>query len=347
MTKDSLQVPQARSWRDIPQPVKPRAMSGGGRWRLVFAITRVLFALTVLASVGWAGWKVSAVLAENSRKMPAAAKAVPVSKLAFTTDGVLDDAWLAHTLALRPGISLMELDLQKLRRALLASGQVETAMLTRNFPSTLMVNISERTPVARVMAEIHGEQHALFVAREGAVFEGVNFDPAMVQTLPWLDGVTLAKRGAGFAPLPGMTIVSDLLSTAKLEADHLYKTWQVISLARLASDGEIEVRMAQNIHVTFGTSEDFFRQLARLDLLLETMPKARPGQLLAQVNLSLGTQVPVSFVAPLELGTKLPHGPTNATLAPADHRGSLVLHAQPTAFSNNTAPFKIQLNREL
>ena len=75
------------------------------------------------------------------------------------------------------------------------------------------------------------------------------FDPAMVATLPWLDGVKLARRGAGFAPIAGMKAVADLLASAKLEAEGLYRTWQVVSLARLASDGEIEVHTRDGMKV--------------------------------------------------------------------------------------------------
>ena len=66
-----------------------------------------------------------------------------------------------------------------------------------------------------------------------------------------------------------MKAVSDLLASAKLEAENLYRTWQVISMARLASDGEIEVRTRDGMRVIFGTREDYLRQIARLDLLVD------------------------------------------------------------------------------
>ncbi len=63
--------------------------------------------------------------------------------------------------------------------------------------------------------------------------------------------------------------MSDLLASAKLEAENLYRTWEVVSLARLASDGEIEVRTRDGMRVVFGTHEDYLRQIARLDLLVD------------------------------------------------------------------------------
>lgn len=323
MTKD-FHVPQARTWREIPQPILPRTMSGSGRWRLVFATLRGALAVTVLAGVIWSAAKVVAVVQENSRKMPAVAKAVPIARLTFTTDGVLDDTWAARTLALRPGISLMELDLQQLRAALLASTQVATATLTRNFPATLVVSISERTPVARVLARWPDGERPLFVARDGSVFAAVNLDPAMVRTLPWLDGVALVRRGRGFHPIAGMETVADLLVTAKMQAAPLYQDWNVVSLARFATDGELKVRTSRNLRVLFGTTEDYFRQLARLDLLLDTIAQSHPEQVPSEINLAIGSQVPVAFAdapalgetapAPGRAGGKLP-GPAPASAA--------------------------------
>jgi hypothetical protein len=113
----------------------------------------------------------------------------------------------------------------------------------------------------------------------------------MVATLPWLDGVKPAAQGGGFAPIAGMEKVAGLLAQAKLEAEPLYRTWQVVSLSGLASDGEIEVRTRTGLKVIFGTEEDFFPQLARLDLLLDTGP---PG--ISAINLALRPkEVTVSF----------------------------------------------------
>lgn len=292
MSKDLVNAPTARSWRDIPQPVKPRTMSWGGRWRLTKAGLRTTGVVAVVGILAWGGWMVAGVLQENPNQMPAVAKAVPVNQLALTTDGVLDRPWLARELALPKNASLMELDLQKLRARLLANGQVSAATLTRSFPATLEVQLSERSPVARLKSEASG---VLLVARDGVVFEGACFDPTMVELLPWLDGFKLAHTDdrKGFKPIEGMGNVAELLSKVRLEADHLYRTWMVVSLARLQSDGLLEVRTKQGGVIVFGGNGDFFRQIARLDFILETRG-SRPGH----IDLSLGGDVPVSDISP-------------------------------------------------
>lgn len=296
MSKDLLTAPRARTWREIPQPVKPRAMSKEGKWRLTMRVLRITGAAAALGAGTWCAWKVTAVLADNGREAPAAAKAEPIGDhIVLTTDGVLDRAWLVRTLALPRGATLMGVDPAALRERVLANGQVLSASIGRDFPATLTVRISERSPIACVMAKsADGTVKPLLAARDGTVYDGLGYDPLMIQTLPWLDGVKLIRRGGGFAPIEGMSRVADLLGRTKLEANHLYLTWQVVSLAKLQSDGLIGIRTRDGLKVVFGTQEDFFRQLARLDLILDTAAKAQPGRTVGgEIDLSLGAQVPV------------------------------------------------------
>jgi hypothetical protein len=294
MSRDFASATAARSWRDIPQQVKPRAMSSEGRRRLVARVLGWTGGGAALLLAGWGAWQVAAVWRSDAAPIPAAAQAAPIRSIELETDGVLDQAWLERTLALPPHATLTGLDLGLLRDRIQASGQVSAAALIRNFPATLAVHLTERPPMARVMAEQDGGvRRAWLVSRDGVVFDGVGYDPAMLDSLPWLDGVKLTRQGRGFAPIDGMATAAKLLAQAKLEAEPLYRTWQVVSLARLGADGEIEVRTRGGLRVIFGTEEDFFRQLARLDFMLEAAPAAGPP--LAEVNLALGPQVPATF----------------------------------------------------
>jgi hypothetical protein len=291
MTRDSSDPPASRSWRDIPQQVKPRAMSSGGRRRLLIATLGWAGGLAAAGALGVGVWLVS-----ESWRNPAVipgAKPMPIRDIALVDpDGVLDRAWLVRTLALPPGATLGSLDLPQLRARILASGQVAEAALFCTYPAALSVHVTERAPVARVMAQAPGgAPRAFLVARDGTVYDGVGYPPAVVASLPWLDGVKLERRGEGFAPLAGMAGdglrpgAADLLAQAKLQAEHLYRTWRVVSLARLASDGEIVVRPVSGPTVTFGTREDFSRQLAKLDWLLDTLRARGAGA--AAIDLSL------------------------------------------------------------
>jgi cell division protein FtsQ len=310
MSNDTHILPETRSWRDIPQQVRPRAMSGEGRRRMAMGAMRAAIGSAVIIMVSWGAWQVVAVLRDNPDGMPDAAKSDRVRSLVLSTDGVLDKVWLAKTLSISPDATLMGLDLNQLRQRVLSDSQVSSAAIVRNFPDTLTVRISERSPVARLMAQADGAApKMLLVSRDGVAFEGTGFDAAMVETLPWLDGIKMSRSGGALAPIGGMRAVSDLLASAKLEAENLYRTWQVISLARLTTDGEIEVRTRDGMKIIFGTKEDYLRQIARLDLLVDA--SSDPTRPLREVNLALGAQVPVTY------GKAAPvlDGPASASLA--------------------------------
>lgn len=298
MNPTVITPPQARSWRDIPQQVKPRAMSRGGRRRLAVAGLGKAMVIAVVAGLAWGGWELAGALRKNSQAMPAAAKTVPVKNFVLRTnvDGVLDAHWLKQALALPKGVSLMELDLQQLRTRLLAFGQVSAASLTLNFPDTLEVRISERSPIVRLRAQLgSGEEQTLMVARDGVVYEGIGYAAERVEELPWLAGAKLTRVGGKFEPIEGMTAVADLLAQARLNTEQLYRTWQVVSLARLRSDHEIEVRTAPGTLVVFGSDGDFAVQLAKLDYQWEALSRLPVPA--AKIDLSLGREVPVAFDA--------------------------------------------------
>ena len=295
MTDSSEHLPIARSWRDIPQEVKSRSMSKTGRRRHALALAKMIGGTGLVGVLVWGAIELVTTIEQNPKEIAQDAQAVPVKKLELVSDqGALDRAWLERTLALPKGVTLMELDLAKLQAKVLANSQVRTAVLTKSFPDKLTVAIVERTPIARLKAQLHpGELRDYLVARDGMLFDGLGYTEELRATLPWLDlgDAKLTRRGEGFAPIEGMAVVADLLAKAKAEAEHLYRTFQVVSLARLASDDEIEVRTTEMTQVIFTTRDDFFRQLAKLDRVRDEF-RPTPELPLAKVDLSLG-QFPV------------------------------------------------------
>ena len=294
MNTEIAHSPAARSWREIPQPVKPRAMSSGGRWRLVMAGVRSLALVLFVAGCGWGVWMVVGALHDDPRRMPAEAKAVPLRppELKTMRDGVLDRAWLARTLELPPRVSLLELDLDKLSARVLADQQVLTVGMRKIFPDRLEVQITERTPVARVHVAMGDTPRDLLVARDGVVFFGTGFDPLMVRSLPWLEGITLVQDGAKFLPIPHMAVVARLLAEAQFSAPHLYHQWHSVSLARMELDREAEVTLKSGTKARFSAKGNIFVQLAHLDDIVERLGRNSGNR--ARIDLTLGREVPVT-----------------------------------------------------
>lgn len=290
---NSTAVP-GRSWRTIRQEVKPLAMSRQGRRRRLLAWTKVAALVAFVAGSGWGIYEIAHSWVTDRAALATAVHSGKVKDVVVITDGVLFRDWVNGVLALPKSASLMALDLPALRDRLLASGQVRVAVLTRNFPDTLVVTLQERTPVARVQAEdSSGVARQLLVAKDGVVYDGLNYDKAMLATLPWLDGVRLVKSGDRFEPIEGMAEVSALLSMAQLQAPHLYREWLIVSLANLAERDEIVVRAEDVPEIVFSRKRDFFKQIAQLDFVIDETRRLEHPLLLQSVNLSLEGQVPV------------------------------------------------------
>lgn len=298
MSEENPNTPTGRSWRTIRQEVTPRAMSARGRRRQQLAWFKGI-ALTVL--VGGSTWGLVAIFNawESDRAaLASAVKSEPVREIVLVTDGVLTREWVAQTLALPRQVTLMALDLAAQREKLMAHGQVRVAVLTRSFPDTLVVTLQERTPVARLQVDDgRGQPQQLLVAKDGVVYDGANYDKAMVAGLPWLAGFSLRRSAAGgYEPIPGLDQVAELLTTAQIQAPHLYREWLIVSLARLRENHELVVKAQDIPEIVFSTRDDYFRQLAQLDYIIDaTRAQLGDEPALQSVNLALGPQVPVKL----------------------------------------------------
>ncbi|WP_221030971.1 cell division protein FtsQ/DivIB [Actomonas aquatica] len=304
MSEPESASPSARHWRDIPQEITPRAMSRVGRRRLTLRNVRNLGLVALGALLLYGGFQFWQTMQNDPTKLTAAGGGQPVEHIVVETDGVLTSEWVEQVLDIKPTLGLMELDLWALRSRLEAHRQVKKADLRRKFPNTLLVHLEERSPVVRLRARMEGSGMTDFlVGRDGVIFEGHGYDRTSTGELPWLAGVRLRATTRGYEPLDGMDRVADLLSTARGNVPELYRTWHVISLGEMARDGQIVVQSSEVPRIIFGLREDFYTQVARLDLILEQV-RGRPEPL-KSIDLSVGAeQVPVAIQLPPQRSDK-------------------------------------------
>lgn len=320
--------PPARSWRDIPQAIAPRAMSSTGRKRMIFATVKSVAVLVFVCTCLWGGYEIYFTWQNNPSKLKAPVRSAVVREVILRGQKTLtlNHAWVVRTLALPKTADLMELDLFALRERLLVSGQVQVAELTRKFPDTLVVTIEERSPVARLNARIgEVEPKTLLVARDGVVFDGECYKEDVVQSLPFLGGIVLTRSAGRFRPIQGMDTVADLLSIARVNAPNLYRNWIVVSLAKLASDGQIVVQSSDSGEAVFGIRDDFYKQIARLDYIISESRNHPVVTPLKSINLAVGgEQVPVSFELPPPLSREQSSAPSaKPATSPAPHIAAL------------------------
>jgi cell division protein FtsQ len=292
-----VETPRERSWRDVRQTVNPRSMTTHGRrrlgWRVVRTCGLVLVAGGTLAlSLLWA---IGVGFEAPAGKIAPVVKAEPLRDIVVLTDGVLTEGWVKERLALPPDVALMAVGLESTRERLESSGQIRHAVVARDFPGTLVLTLEERTPVVRVMVPLNPQKpEALLVARDGVVYRGFNYDPAMIRRLPWLDGVKLTRSGEDVLPVDGMERVSELLLAGQHDAPHLARTWQIISLAEAP---RLIVRTPTVREIVFEAG-NFHRQFARLDYLLDHYrDQGIPRDGIARLDVSMPSQVVVSFAS--------------------------------------------------
>jgi cell division protein FtsQ len=324
MNPAELQSDPGRSWRQIRQEVRPRAMSGRGLRRRVAAGLKLAALCGAAGALAWGAYELAHAWNTDRPGLTAAAHGSRVARLVATTDGVLTRDWVEGQLAVPRQATLMSLDLAALRDRLLAHGQVKAASVSRQFPDKLVVALEERRPVARVQVQDGaGPARVLLVAADGVVFPGINHEKTLVTGLPWLAGFNLRRAGANYAPVAGMDAAARLLTAAQIETPWLYEDWVVVSLERLAGHGELAVTSAQRQEFTFAAEEDFLRQLARLDYVLDRAAETGVSAP-ASVNLALGDHVPVRFDPARPTIAEGPPPPANRfslpNLAPLNHR---------------------------
>ncbi len=260
MTETTIELPQTRSWRDIPQEVKSRAMSTGGKKRVALSGLRVVTFVAIAGITACGAWQIAGTLRESPTSKATVAASSPVKHLELRTRGVLDPEWLRQTLALPKNATLMELDLAQLRARLLVTGQVESAEVARKFPDTLAVELSERLPVVRW----HTPKEDLLVARDGVAFAGFGYKVTELSELPWVEGAPPPAPGEA-AKVSGMTAVTDLLAQARYNIPSLYARWRSVSVARLALDNELIVNTQDGPNLVFSTVDPLYPQLAKID----------------------------------------------------------------------------------
>jgi hypothetical protein len=318
-----VETPFAQSWRDIRQSVNPRTMTPHGLRRLGSNVLQMAFSLLFLggaAGVGaylWHGYDTPA------NTLAPVVKAVPLREVVVLTDGVLAKDWVVERLALPEGVALVAIDLDAAKTALEGDGQVRSAVVSRDFPDTLVVTMEERVPVARALAALEpgGKPETLFLARDGTVYRGRNYDTAMVAALPWIDGVRLVRRGAGFEPVEGMNRVSDLILAVRQDAPHLAAEFRVVSLAGLP---RLIVRTPAIREVVFegGASANTFRQqLARLDYILDDHRRQADAPGIERLDLSIAAQVIVKYARPAVPGPVLSQSNPNPSSNQTNSRG--------------------------
>ncbi len=318
--------PASRSWRDIAQQVRPRAMSREGRRRYVVAGLKTAAAISVLTVLVGGGVWLARTWTSDRGWFSNVSGQSPVKRLVLQTNGRLNEQWVRNTLALPARATLMELDLAALRARLEQPSQVEKATVSKILPDAVKIELWERAPVVRLRAP---DGNIFLVARDGISFAGLGFSPEALEAIPLLTGFELDAAGALPKRVPGMDTVADLLARAADMAPHLLERWTVVDISQLEFDGLVEVQSTDIPRIIFSKEYGFSDQLAWLDW---TRDKASGP--LKMVNVGLGPRV-IAEPAAVEPASKSGARSAGAATVPAPRAAAVSTAARPPIFRIN------------
>jgi hypothetical protein len=283
---------QSSGWRKLtPKSSKRPATFPSLRKRLGVA-GRILILVFALGVFGLGFWWVDRFIGSAEGSFDLTGPGAPIAKVAFSSDGVLGKGWFANWFGPLRNRSLMEIDIDDLRRELENEPQIESARVAREFPSTLRIEIKERSPllVLRLRNRQKGSFDDWIVGSQGTLYRGEGYSRAQLSTLPSLAVPSSSLRrledGEGFENLPEISMISPLLELAKREYPSLYRDWKVVSYDLETPDGP-----GAHIRVTSGKVKDlrfapreYATQMKRLKyILLE--PDFRRQPVIKSINL--------------------------------------------------------------
>lgn len=298
--KSSTAAAGAQSWRELAGSNHSRINSPQAKKRRRLKLFKLFFGVIVLVAIVAACYWAGRYLQQSKETLTIKTPSQPVQRLLFNTDGVLPDQWVRAVIKLRPGTSMMEVDIYGLKQKLEAQGQVKSASVERVFPGDLKITLQERTPVLRLAIEdTSGKRKVRIVARDGTVYDGTGYPKSMLQRLPYI--LPYRHPDGSYLPLRGVDRVADLLDYARNNSPELLATWQVVSLRHYSGELElpgqvIEVRSGSIPRVIFSASADYGKQLDRLKYILSYI-RSRDNQSIERVDLSLHGSAAVQFTS--------------------------------------------------
>ncbi len=264
---------KSASWRGIRQSSSKRKAQRPIRWgRLLRAAAIGVLVAAILAVLSLSLWQLSwSVLLSLSQHEDQAV----LKRVYFETNGVLDEAWLEPVIEPLQGTAIESIDIDTLRQRLESVGQVAQARVVRVYPDSLRILLKEHSPVVRlaVPSGPNGAYQLLLVSDQGVVYKGINVPAASLRRMPFLGGASVQRMGEGYAPVPGMPMVHELLELGRQLLPQQVGQWQVVDISRFSGQagqlGDVLMIRTQSGEQLILPTEHFEHSLRRLERIYE------------------------------------------------------------------------------
>lgn len=217
-----------------------------------------------------------------------------LKSLEFRTNGMLSAENLARVANVSTGANLMEVDLRAIRDRIEKLAVVEEAIVTRELPDKLRVDVKERTPVAWISCPPRGirpgdKNRGFLIDGEGVIFRCLDVNE-MVEALPIIEAFRMDEpEEGGVISAEGAESALQLIASA---SDLSGFEGMNIHSIHLRTEWSIECKYRNGINVTYARHE-VERGLKSLMSILARSPDF--GAPLASVNLAAKENIAVTF----------------------------------------------------
>ncbi|MDF1811047.1 MAG: FtsQ-type POTRA domain-containing protein [Verrucomicrobiales bacterium] len=216
-----------------------------------------------------------------------------LKSIQIETTGSLSDAVIAEAAGVKPGESLLRIDLRDVETKLKALPVLEDAKVTRQKPDTLVIQVRERSAVAWLSCPDHEikplRDNGLLLDHSGLVFLCREMNDALT-VLPTIEVTGIPRPVAG-SRLNMLPLVKPLQLIEASRNRFSGRGMDIVDVRALGSWGLL-CRYKDELLVTFDPDR-IEEGLADLDLIIKHSEKARLS--LATINLVTVKNIPVTF----------------------------------------------------
>ena len=215
-----------------------------------------------------------------------------IQQVEVRTDGGLTSEQLCQWAGVHPGLNLMALDLMKVKRNLERVPVLDSISVERVLPRTLKIQVTERVPVAQVLApRSDGVLTAYQLAVDGMVMPPLN---PRTRSLPLITGLDLAQLQLG-RRVEQPRVLAALQLVAAFGRSPMAG---LVDLRRVdvAAPGVVTVTTGQGSVVTFGL-DNMDRQLRRWRQIFDLSVSRQRA--IETIDLAVDNNVPVRWTAPV------------------------------------------------
>jgi cell division septal protein FtsQ len=288
------------SWRGIQQHKLKRVLTPQSRFKQLKIIGKWGLAVLLLCICMGLGWGIWRGYHGVSAWMAVVGPMRSLQAVSFETNGVLTRQWVESHWRFPWGKPLDQIDIFKLKALLEAQGQVRSATVTRQFPDTLGIVLEEACPIVKILIKNKAQKPIIYlVDARGELYQGVGYSSAVLEALPYLEGITLQKNKTGaFFPIVGFEGIAAFLDLIHVSYPALYQQMKSFDL-RHWSPGQDEVGSLMLLKLRSGLVIQFAarnaaQQLDRLIYILNYLEdNAYAGAL--KIDLTFEDQAIVEF----------------------------------------------------